>query len=77
MLIAWSVTEVIRYGFFVFNLRGEVPAALTWLRYNTFYVLYPLGIGSEMALVYLASTDAGRGVKFLLWDVLLAYIPGK
>ncbi|MCJ1402291.1 hypothetical protein MMC11_005511 [Xylographa trunciseda] len=78
MLVAWSVTEVIRYSYFVMNLQGEVPAFLTWLRYNTFYVLYPLGIGSEMACVYLASTAAKtRGTKLLLWDVLFLYIPGS
>ncbi|MCJ1433236.1 hypothetical protein MMC27_002595 [Xylographa pallens] len=76
MLVAWAVTEVIRYSYFVLNLQGEVPAWLTWLRYNTFYVLYPLGIGSEMGCVYLASTAARtRGTKLLLWDVLLLYVP--
>jgi len=35
MLIAWSVTEVIRYSFFAMNLwfEGDVPAGLQWLRY--------------------------------------------
>ena len=34
MLIAWSVTEVIRYSFFAMNLwtEGDVPSALQWLR---------------------------------------------
>lgn len=59
------------------NLRGEVPEFLTWLRYNTFYVLYPMGIGSEMALVYKASTESRRAVKLLLWDALVLYIPGE
>ena len=78
MLAAWSITEVIRYSYFVMNLRGEVPGFMTWLRYNTFYVLYPLGIGSEMACVYLASTAAAtRGSKLLLWDLLFLYVPGE
>ncbi|KAG9594591.1 PTPLA-domain-containing protein, partial [Aureobasidium melanogenum] len=48
MLIAWSVTEVIRYSYFAINLSaGSVPAIWMWLRYNTFFVLYPLGISSE------------------------------
>ena len=34
MLIAWSVTEVIRYSYFVCLLTGRVPEALTWLRYS-------------------------------------------
>ena len=32
MLIAWSVTEVIRYSYFVFVLGGGVPRVWTWLR---------------------------------------------
>ena len=32
MLIAWSVTEVIRYGYFVFALTDSVPKVWTWLR---------------------------------------------
>lgn len=35
MLVAWSVTEVIRYSFFAMNLStGSVPKALMWLRYE-------------------------------------------
>ncbi|MCJ1284088.1 hypothetical protein MMC26_003419 [Xylographa opegraphella] len=78
MLLAWAVTEVIRYSYFVANLRGDgdVPPALVWLRYNTFYVLYPLGIGCEMGCVYLASRAArSRATKLLLWDVLVLYVP--
>ncbi|MCJ1381256.1 hypothetical protein MMC17_004365 [Xylographa soralifera] len=77
MLIAWAVTEVIRYSYFALNVRSErVPAPLAWLRYNTFFVLYPLGIGSEMGCVYLASAAArSTGTKLLLWDVLFLYLP--
>lgn len=33
MLLAWSLTEVVRYGYFVFNLMGgRVPAWLIWAR---------------------------------------------
>lgn len=35
MLVAWSVTEVIRYSYFVFVLAGTgVPGLWTWLRYG-------------------------------------------
>lgn len=81
MLIAWSTTEIIRYSYFVLNLTyGQVPGWLTWLRYNTFFVLYPLGIGSECWLVWL-STAPARGwnnmFEWGLWVVLLIYIPGS
>jgi very-long-chain (3R)-3-hydroxyacyl-CoA dehydratase len=98
MLIAWSVTEVIRYGYFVMNLRASaginsgggdstsinttnntaVPPFLTWLRYNTFFVLYPLGITSEVALVYKASLATPNAlVRIVYWLVLAVYVPGS
>ncbi len=77
MLVAWSVSEVIRYGYFVMNLRSAVPAALTWLRYNTFYVLYPLGITSEVVLVWKASVAAAGLLPVVFWVILLIYVPGK
>ena len=33
---------------------GIVPYVSLWLRYTAFIVLYPLGISSELALVWLA-----------------------
>lgn len=78
MLIAWSVTEVIRYSYFVFNLQGSgVPAFMTWLRYNTFYALYPVGIASECVLIWKASVVAERNVTLFFWAVLGIYIPGE
>lgn len=52
-------------------------------RYNTFYVLYPLGILSEMRVVWLAATGpAKEGGGLVRWDyvlllVLLLYVPGR
>ncbi|CAO1599118.1 MAG: hypothetical protein LQ349_002298 [Xanthoria aureola] len=77
MLIAWSATEVVRYSYFVLNLRGSVPAFMTWLRYNMFYVLYPIGITSEAVLVWKASEAAGEPWKFVGWGVLGLYVPGS
>lgn len=101
MLVAWSVTEVIRYSFFAMNLwfEGDVPAGLQWLRYafmlpkdditmwltkldryNTFFILYPLGISSECWLIYLAIEPAKRVHPVFEWvlkAILGIYIPGK
>ena len=77
MLLAWSVTEVIRYSYFVLNLRGLVPGFVTWLRYNAFYVMYPLGIGSECWLIWLASGAGPSWYSWGLWGVLGAYVPGE
>ena len=80
MLIAWSVTEVIRYSYFTLTLSGFQPAFITWLRYNTFYVLYPLGISSECWLIYKAIVPAKKlriEYAWILQLILFVYIPGK
>ena len=80
MLIAWSVTEIIRYSFFALSLSGLQPKFLTWLRYNTFFVLYPVGIFSECWLIWLATAPAGHLnelYKYALQAILAIYVPGK
>jgi very-long-chain (3R)-3-hydroxyacyl-CoA dehydratase len=80
MLIAWSLTEVVRYSYFTFALNGYIPSILTWLRYNLFFVLYPLGISSEMALVYKSIPEASKRDEKLGWvgyAILGIYFPGK
>jgi very-long-chain (3R)-3-hydroxyacyl-CoA dehydratase len=80
MLIAWSVTEVIRYSFFVVTLSGYSPGFISWLRYNTFFVLYPLGISSECYLIYKAIEPAKKIRQEYAWVlqlILLVYVPGK
>jgi very-long-chain (3R)-3-hydroxyacyl-CoA dehydratase len=79
MLLAWSATEVVRYSYFVFFLNGSVPGILTWLRYNGFFLLYPMGISSEMFLVYLSIEPASKRdplLGYALWAVLGLYVPG-
>jgi len=80
MLLAWSITEVIRYFYFVLTLDGYQPDGLRWLRYNTFYVLYPMGISSEAWLVYKAIEPAGALHPLLplaLYAILAIYVPGE
>ena len=59
------------------NLQGEVPALVTWLRYNTFYILYPMGITSEVVLVWKASQTARTEVAWGFWAILAIYVPGE
>ena len=59
LMYAWGVTEVVRYSYFVMKLiwpkaDGRGAELLTRLRYSTFIVLYPLGVASELVLVYRA-----------------------
>ncbi|KAJ5155208.1 Protein-tyrosine phosphatase-like PTPLA [Penicillium capsulatum] len=78
---AWGITEVIRYGFFAITLSGNsVPAWWTWLRYNTFYVLYPIGITSECTLIFQALRPAAEInplFQYFLIAVLVIYVPGS
>lgn len=52
MVFAWSATELIRYPFYAFNLVNMNPYILLWLRYTTFYILYPVGAISEAGLIF-------------------------
>ncbi|KAI0393110.1 tyrosine phosphatase-like protein [Xylariaceae sp. FL0594] len=79
MLLAWSVTEVIRYSYFALNLLGASSApglasALHWLRYHAFFVLYPLGISSEAWLIWRAVGPAEDAVHPLYSTALWAYV---
>ncbi|KAJ6261914.1 hypothetical protein Dda_2713 [Drechslerella dactyloides] len=88
MLLAWSVTEIIRYSYYAANLQGEPPAWLSALRYNTFFVLYPVGIVTEMWEIYGAMGDleafGGAGSSVGWWLAALekvvlyaTYVPGS
>ncbi len=48
LLLAWQVTEIIRYSFYFFGLLGSVPSVLTYLRYTLFIALYPMGVTGEL-----------------------------
>ncbi|EKM54601.1 uncharacterized protein PHACADRAFT_258569 [Phanerochaete carnosa HHB-10118-sp] len=78
MVLSWSFTEVLRSVFYACNLLGSEPYPLLWLRYTTFYLLYPTGASSEAALIFstlpplstLSSwgfMDYCRGAMFCIW----------
>lgn len=49
---SWSLVEVPRYLFYLFKqLDWPVPTWLRFLRYNLFYVLYPVGMLSEILII--------------------------
>ncbi|KAK6533499.1 hypothetical protein TWF694_002438 [Orbilia ellipsospora] len=80
MIIAWAISEVIRYSYYARNLQGEPPAWLTNLRYNAFFILYPVGILSEAWEIYgsLGELDQVSGMVALMERVVLygSYVPG-
>jgi very-long-chain (3R)-3-hydroxyacyl-CoA dehydratase len=52
MVFAWCIAEIVRYSTYVLALYNIKLYPLEWLRYTLFYVLYPLGAGSEAYLIY-------------------------
>ncbi|KAJ2677211.1 hypothetical protein IWW42_000016 [Coemansia sp. RSA 1085] len=58
MIIAWSVTECVRYSHYALSLLDiEVPVLL-YLRYTLFYVLYPAGVSGELLEMWAALPHA-------------------
>lgn len=90
-LLAWSITEIIRYGYYALNLLGSAPYFIIFLRYTTFIVLYPIGVTGEMLCVYWAQSYVRKtkmwsiqmlnafnftfSYYFVLWVLLGLYIP--
>lgn len=54
VLIAWSIADLNRYLYYLFK-----SPITTWLRYNGFLLLYPIGIYGEMTVIndYLKKTS--------------------
>ncbi|EGF80962.1 hypothetical protein BATDEDRAFT_88218 [Batrachochytrium dendrobatidis JAM81] len=79
MVLAWSITEVVRYSYYALSLLAINPSALVWARYTFFYVLYPIGAGSELWLL-MRSWDSARQYSTLLYYTLVGmaalYPPG-
>jgi len=48
---AWGITELVRYSLYFLSLFDKQPAALLWMRYSFFIVLYPLGVTGEWLIL--------------------------
>ncbi|ORX60129.1 Ptplb-like protein [Piromyces finnis] len=78
MVIAWCVTEVIRYLYYALNIFKIQVKILTWIRYTFFYVLYPVGASSECVLIYTAIpaiAKINQYLPYVCYMTLLFYIP--
>ncbi|XP_031847860.1 3-hydroxyacyl-CoA dehydratase 1 [Nomia melanderi] len=79
-LLAWSITEIIRYLYYFMNLNEYVPYLLTWLRYTLFIVLYPIGVSGELLCTYAATQYAyshPEAWSYLLpnsWNFAFSYL---
>lgn len=52
--------QVVRYPWYAASLAGGAPGWLTWARYSAFLALYPVGVASEMWLLF-SGLPAARG----------------
>lgn len=83
MLLAWSLTEVVRYTYYFTSLLSIRLPFLDWLRYTTFYPLYPLGAASEAFIAFstlpslstLPLPDWVRNVSFNPLRTLITHLP--
>jgi very-long-chain (3R)-3-hydroxyacyl-CoA dehydratase len=79
MIVAWSLTEMVRYTFYALALLKLQSNVVTWLRYTLFYVLYPIGASSEVYLAYLAAPLAHKLHPLapqVFYVIMMVYIPG-
>lgn len=90
-LFAWSVTEIIRYGYYALNIINVVPHFVVFLRYTTFIALYPIGVTGELLCFWWAQSYARDNKVWtvempndwnstfsyfaFLWIIMLLYIP--
>uniref|UniRef100_A0A8C6YFE8 Very-long-chain (3R)-3-hydroxyacyl-CoA dehydratase n=2 Tax=Naja naja TaxID=35670 RepID=A0A8C6YFE8_NAJNA len=92
-VVAWTITEIIRYSFYTFSLLNHLPYFIKWARYTLFIILYPMGVTGEMLTMYAALPFVKRSGLFsislpnkynfsfdyytFLILVMLTYIPSK
>ncbi|XP_053959199.1 very-long-chain (3R)-3-hydroxyacyl-CoA dehydratase hpo-8 [Anastrepha ludens] len=90
-LLAWAITEIIRYGYYALNILNIMPYIVVFLRYTTFIALYPIGVTGELLCFWWAQSYAKTNTVWswempnkwnatfsyfaLLWIVMLLYIP--
>jgi hypothetical protein len=58
-LMAWSITEIVRYALYFAALFKRQPYWLLWLRYSFFIVLYPMGVTGEWLIFIFLIVPAG------------------
>ena len=74
LIIAWGVTEVVRYLFYFTGLLGKEIPVLLWMRYSFFLVLYPLGVTGEFLIM--AATAEINDYQMILPNIILLLIAG-
>jgi len=77
-LFAWTITEIIRYSFYAFNLLGYLPYIVNYLRYTLFIVLYPIGVTGELLSIIRALPIVKQTELYTLhmpnkWNISVEY----
>ena len=92
MVLAWSITEIIRYSYYTASLINVKIGFLTWLRYTLFIILYPIGAGSELLCIFKAFPEMSSykpydvempnrlnftlRFQYVVLLIVLSYLPG-
>lgn len=69
--IAWGITELVRYSFYLLSLFDKQPGWLLWMRYTFFIVLYPLGVTGEWLIIV---TPLVAHFTFGLYAAMVAFL---
>ncbi|KAI5693987.1 hypothetical protein M8J75_009056 [Diaphorina citri] len=75
-LLAWTITEIIRYLFYALNLINAVPDILVWCRYTFFIALYPIGITGELLCIWWAQSYVAE-TKLWMFPQLYLHMFGQ
>lgn len=81
MILAWGITECIRYSHYLLillNFSNAASKSIAWARYTFFFVLYPLGAASEVVLLWCSSNEVVEIQVIATTFKIIAgvYIPG-
>lgn len=74
---AWSITEIVRYSFYLLLLYKHEPEWLLWMRYSFFILLYPLGVSGEWMIFLTPIFEQGISLNLysiVIGGTLLAYL---
>jgi very-long-chain (3R)-3-hydroxyacyl-CoA dehydratase len=73
MALAWCVAEIIRSSYYL----KKSSQLITWLRYNAFIICYPVGVTTELYLIYsLLIYKSKLSVTIALILLMLTYFIG-
>jgi hypothetical protein len=77
VLFTWTLTDIIRYPYYALNMYRVCPYWLTWLRYTSFLIQYPLNVIAETGygifVLFPACSQPGALFRLELSSVLIIH----